>query len=353
MSISQQQVMDALSKVKDPAQNKSITALGMISGLQISDNGEILFMIEVDPARGAELEPLRQKAEKRVTKIKGVTKVTAVLTAEHKPSAPAPADPHGLNKTPMLTPHIKHIIAIASGKGGVGKSTIAANLAVALAKDKALKIGLLDADIYGPSQPLMMGLSGQKPGGKDGAIEPITAYNVKTMSIGFMLKDNAPLIWRGPMVQSALIQLIRDVNWGTEDSPLDILIVDMPPGTGDAQLTMAQKVPLAGAIIVSTPQDIALLDARKGLEMFKKVSVPVLGMIENMSTHICSNCGHEEHIFGHGGAKTEAKKLNIEFLGEIALSTDIRLNGDKGTPVALKSTLFDKIAEKVISSLEQ
>ena len=350
--VTQQHVMDALSAIQDPEKKQSITTLGMISGLQISESGEILFMIEVDPKRGPTLEPLRQEAEQIVAKITGVKKVTAVLTAQSKQTQQKAADPHGINKIPLLQPNIKHIIAVASGKDGVGKSTIAANLAVALAKNKNLKIGLLDADIYGPSQPRMMGLEGQKPHStNDDQIVPLSAHNVKTMSIGFMLNNNAPLIWRGPMVQSAIIQLNRDVKWGTLNNPLDILIVDMPPGTGDAQLTMAQKVPMAGAIIVSTPQDIALLDARKGIEMFNKVNVPILGMIENMSTHICSNCGHEDPIFGSGGVKEEAEKSGIPFLGEIPLSANIRLNGDDGTPIATNNDQFDDIAIELKNSL--
>jgi len=356
-ALSRDSIIRALDSVIEPEQKQSITALGMVSGLQISDSGEVLFMIEVDPQKGPALEPLRQQAEQAVASIKGVGKVTAVLTAQRStPDQPAPSkapDPHGIGKIPALNPPIKHIIAVASGKGGVGKSTAAANLAVALAKNKKLKIGLLDADIYGPSQPRMMGLSGKKPKQKNDKIEPLTAHKVKTMSIGFMMDDETPLVWRGPMVQTALIQLFRDVNWGSEQDPLDILIVDMPPGTGDAQLTLAQKIPVAGAIIVSTPQDIALLDARKAIEMFQKTGVPTLGIIENMSTHICSNCGHEEHIFGHGGAKSEAEKRGVPFLGEIPLSLAIRENGDKGKPSALKSDHFDEIAQQIISALAQ
>lgn len=351
-SISQKQILDALDHVTDPHNGQSITAQGMISGLRINKGNEVLFMIEVDPARGASMEPLRQEAENKIKAIKGISKVTAVLTAQ-KPAQQQPApDPHGINKIPALQPHIKHIIAIASGKGGVGKSTIAANLAIAIAKNSDLSVGLLDADIYGPSQPRIMGMEGQKPDSDNKTIEPLTAHGIKLMSIGFLLQDNAPLIWRGPMVQSAIIQLIRDVNWGTKENPLDILIIDMPPGTGDAQLTIAQKVPMAGAVVVSTPQDIALLDARKGIEMFNKVDIPVLGIIENMSTHICSKCGHEEHIFGNGGAKKEAEERGVNFLGEIPLSLSIREDSDNGKPPAINSNHFDGIAEKLIASLK-
>ena len=333
-------ILQALSRVMDPDRAADVVTLGMISGLNINPAGEVLFIITVDPARGPKLETLRQQAEQAVLNIPGVTKVTAILTAERSPvSAPASAsasaasDPHGMNKNPRLD-HlpIRHIIVVASGKGGVGKSTVAANLAVALAQ-AGYKTGLLDADIYGPSQPLMMGLRGRKPPQQNNKIEPLIAHGVKVVSIGFMVDSEAPLVWRGPMVQTAIYQLLRDVNWGSPQDPLDILVVDMPPGTGDAQLTMAQKVPLAGAVIVSTPQDIALIDARKGLEMFRKVNVPVLGLIENMSVYICPSCGHADHIFGHGGAKAEAARLQCPFLGEIPLHKDIRILGDNGTPI--------------------
>jgi ATP-binding protein involved in chromosome partitioning len=319
----------------------------MVSGLQISEGGDVLFALEVDPERGPHLENLRQAAEKAVAALKGVRKVTVVLTAqnENQPSAVGSKRPSQIEG---LVPGVKKIVAVASGKGGVGKSTLAANLAISLSKNGHKKIGLLDADIYGPSQPRMMGLAGQKPGGEEGKIEPLDAYGIKVMSIGFMINDEAPLIWRGPMVQSAIVQLMRDVNWGE----LDILVVDMPPGTGDAQLTMAQKVPLAGAVIISTPQDIALLDARKAVEMFKKVNVPILGIVENMSTHICKNCGHEDHIFGHGGAKLEAEKLGVKFLGDIPLDLSIRQNADEGKPAIEHSEVFRKIADGVIEALK-
>ncbi len=337
--VAEERILNALGQVRDPQAGRDIVALGMVSGIQIGNDSDVVFMIEVDPARGPSLEPLRQEAERVVAALPGVGKVTAVLTAERAASKPAPSkavpDPHGMNKNPPLELPIKHIIAVASGKGGVGKSTVAANLAVALGRTH--KVGLLDADIYGPSQPRMMGLvdkhgAGQKPEQIDGQIEPFTAHGIKIMSIGFMVDQKEALIWRGPMVQTALYQLLRDVNWGMQESPLDILIVDMPPGTGDAQLTLAQKVPVTGAVIVSTPQDIALIDARKAVAMFQKTNVPILGIIENMSTHVCSSCGHEEHIFGHGGARAEAKKLGVPFLGEIPLSAHIRARSDAGEP---------------------
>lgn len=331
MSVSHDKIMKALAGV-------SGLEPGMIAGVQEVE-GHVVVMIEVDPAKGAALEPMRQQAERAVAKLSGIKKVTAILTAER--AAQAKTD-----KNPVGKLEIKNLIAVASGKGGVGKSTVAANLAMALAR-AGYRTGLLDADIYGPSQPLMMGLKGCKPDGEEGKINPLEAHGVKVMSIGFMVKDEAPLIWRGPMVQSAIVQLLRDVEWGA----LDYLIIDLPPGTGDAQLTMAQKVPLTGAVIVSTPQDIALLDARKGLEMFRKVNVRVFGMIENMSTHVCSNCGHEEHIFGHGGAKKEAEKLGVPFLGEIPLSIDIRVSGDEGRPAV--QDVFDGIAARVIAAQAQ
>lgn len=345
-SIAKEKIFEVLKTVRDPERDGDIVSLGMISGIQTSAKGEVVFMIEVDAARGPKLEPLRQEAEAAVRALPGVSRVTAVLTAQKKVSH----DPHGIEKNPKLKLPVRHIIAVASGKGGVGKSTVAANLAISLAKNSRKKIGLLDADIYGPSQPKMMGLEARKPGfDKDGKIIPLEAYGLKVMSIGFMIEAEAPLIWRGPMVQSSLYQMMRDVNWGTMEEPLDILIVDMPPGTGDAQLTLAQKVDVAGAVIVSTPQDIALIDARKAVEMFRKVNVPILGLIENMSTHFCTNCGHEEHIFGHGGARSEAERLGVPFLGEILLSAAIRADSDAGRPAP--QNVFLEIADRVISAL--
>jgi len=365
--LNHKQILEALKVIKSPDTDADIVAAGMVSGVQIGVDGDVLFMIEVDPQQGGALEPLRQQAEAVVSNLKDVQKVTAVLTAEKTafqtpPANDAPAsvsggakmDPHGMGKNPRLSLPVKKIIAVASGKGGVGKSTIAANLAMSLAKNSQLKIGLLDADIYGPSQPKMFGLEGHKPEFTDEKmIIPPEAYGLKVMSIGFMVDAEKALVWRGPMVQSAIYQLFRDVEWAGknemgEDDPLDVLIVDMPPGTGDAQLTLAQKVPVDGAVIVSTPQDIALLDARKGVEMFQAVEVPILGVIENMSTHICTNCGHEEHIFGHGGARKEAEKLGVPFLGEIPLSADIRAKSDVGEPFGLSDEIVSSIQGTIL-----
>lgn len=358
MSVAQAQILEALKKIVDPDTGKDILTLGWIQGLVVRD-GHVGFSLEVDPARGAKLEPLRKAAEQAVEKIPGVLSVTAVLTAQ-KGSAPATQKGHGHSHGPaqgagakQLVPGVKAIVAVASGKGGVGKSTTATNIAVALAR-KGLKVGLLDADVYGPSQPRMLGLSG-RPDSPDGKIlAPMSNHGVACMSMGFLVPEDTPMIWRGPMVMGALEQMLRDVAWGE----LDIMIVDMPPGTGDAQLTMAQRVPLAGAVIVSTPQDIALLDARKGLNMFRKVDVPVLGIVENMSYHICSNCGHREHIFGHGGAHAEADKLGVPFLGEVPLHIAIRETSDGGTPIVASqpesahAAAYRAIADKVWAAVE-
>ena len=337
--ISEAAVLTALKTVKEPAKGQDIVSLGMVSGLIIKD-GNVGFAIEVDPRQGGAMEPLRKAAEKAVHDLPGVTSVTAVLTAERaapsgSSSGQAPQQAaQGAKAGPggAMVPGIRAIVAVASGKGGVGKSTVTTNLALALAQ-QGLKVGVLDADIYGPSQPRMLGISG-RPTSPDGKIlNPMENYGVKCMSMGFLVAEDTPMIWRGPMVQSALQQMLRDVDWGE----LDILVVDMPPGTGDAQLTMAQQVPLTGAVIVSTPQDIALLDARKGLNMFRKVDVPVLGIVENMSVFVCPNCGHESHIFSHGGAKREAERLGMEFLGEIPLDIEIRETSDGGRPVVVSN----------------
>ena len=336
--VSEQQILEALKQIPDPDRGGNIVDRGMISGLVLRD-GHVGFSIEVDPARGPHLEPLRKAAERAVEALDGVLSVSAVLTAQRQAAGPQPTRPapqghghghgHGQAKEPLIT-GVKAIVAVASGKGGVGKSTTAVNLACALAAE-GLTVGLLDADVYGPSLPRLLGISG-KPRSADGKIiEPMRRHGISCMSMGFLVPEDTPMIWRGPMVMGALQQMLRDVAWG----PLDIMVVDMPPGTSDAQLTMAQSVPLAGAVIVSTPQDIALLDARKGLNMFRKVEVPVLGIIENMSYFCCPNCGHRTDIFSHGGAQREAASLGTEFLGEIPLDIAIRETSDAGTPIVV------------------
>ncbi len=341
-AVTQDQVLAALGQVMDPDRRQDIVSLGMVAGVTVRE-GHVGFAIEVDPQRGPKLEPLRKAAERAVERLEGVLSVTAVLTAEAAPQRGAPDRPtpraqagdrpaaHGAPAQPKaLVPGVRNIIAVASGKGGVGKSTTAVNLALALAAN-GLTVGLLDVDIYGPSMPRMLGISG-RPSSRDGKVlEPMQNYGIKCMSMGFMVPEETPMIWRGPMVMSAIQQMLRDVNWGE----LDIMVADLPPGTGDAQLTMAQQVPLSGAVIVSTPQDIALLDARKGLNMFRKVDVPVLGIVENMSYFLCPHCGERSDIFSHGGARREAEKLGVEFLGEVPLDIAIRETSDGGRPIVV------------------
>jgi ATP-binding protein involved in chromosome partitioning len=352
--VTRDDVLAALGKIVDPDKGHDIVSLNMVSGVQLRD-GHVTFAIEVERTRAPRLEALRNAAEKAVDALPGVLSVTAVLTAEKAPPRPAapytrpqqragmqaPAHGHGhgharaeagADAAPQkpAVAGVKHIIAVASGKGGVGKSTTAVNLALAL-KTLGLEVGVLDADIYGPSMPRMLGIAG-KPVSHDGkTLEPMENHGVKCMSMGFLVAEDTPTIWRGPMVMSALNQMLRGVNWGG----LDVMVVDMPPGTGDAQLTMAQQVPLAGAVIVSTPQDIALQDARKGLNMFRRVDVPVLGFIENMSYFLCPHCGERTDVFSHGGAKAEAAKLGVEFLGELPLDIAIRETSDGGHPIVI------------------
>jgi ATP-binding protein involved in chromosome partitioning len=347
-------VLKTLESVIDEAKGKDIVSLGMVSGIAVK-GGHVAFSLEIDPQRAAELEPLRKRAEQLVHALPGVLTVSAVLTAERGPAPQMPrVGGHASGSQEPLLTSVTSVIAIASGKGGVGKSTTAVNLALAL-KDLGLRVGLFDADIFGPSQPRMLGVQNLKPTSLDGKkMEPIDAYGIKVMSIGFMLAEDNPVVWRGLMVMGALEQLMRDVNWG----PLDVMVIDMPPGTGDTQLTISQRVKLAGAVIVSTPQDIALLDARKGLNMFRKVNVPVLGIIENMSVFICPNCGHEAHIFGHGGAKADALRLGVDFLGELPLDIAVRLSCDEGAPIVAAQPLgpvaaqYREIAEKIRAKLE-
>ena len=332
MPVTREDVMAVLARISTP-QGGTLVSRDMIRALVVEE-GVVRFVIESPSAEEARtLGPAQAAAEIAVRAIVGVASVSAVTTA-HGPAAKPPSLKIGQHPTPQAggpqkVSGVDRIIAVASGKGGVGKSTVASNLAVALAR-AGRRVGLLDADIYGPSQPRMMGVS-KRPASPDGKIiEPLHAHGVTMMSIGLMLKEDEAVIWRGPMIMGALQQLLSQVNWGR----LDILIIDLPPGTGDIQLTLCQRTQLTGAIVVSTPQDVALLDARKALDMFVKLKTPVLGLFVNMSTYICPGCGLEAHLFGHGGVAAEAQRLDLPFLGELPLNIEVRLASDAGTPIA-------------------
>jgi ATP-binding protein involved in chromosome partitioning len=352
MAVQRNDVLHVLQSVKLP-DGRNIIDAEMVRALTL-DGDTVRFVIEVPAEDGPKMEPLRLAAEQAVQAMAGVGRVSVLLTA-HSAAPKAPPPPNlkvGGHPKPAANNQkiagVDRILAIASGKGGVGKSTVSSNLAVALAR-QGRRVGLLDADIHGPSQPRMMGVN-KRPASPDGkTIIPLQAHGVTLMSIGLMLKEDEAVIWRGPMLMGALQQMLGQVQWGE----LDVLIVDLPPGTGDVQLTLSQKTEVTGAIVVSTPQDVALLDARKALNMFDKMKTPVLGMIENMSHYTCPNCGHEAHIFGHGGAKAEAEKLGLPFLGEIPLELDIRLAGDSGTPIAATDSphgdAYSRIAERLIA----
>ncbi|PZN16764.1 MAG: ATPase [Proteobacteria bacterium] len=377
MTVSKDQVLEQLRRVKGPDLQSNIVDLGLVSEIIIKDQ-RVYFSITVPIERAQELEPLRQAAEKVVKEIPGVSGVTAVLTAETQGGSRA-AQPQGAGsrvvehprvqqariaaqsgrpgglagRQASTVPGVKHLIAVASGKGGVGKSTTAVNLALGF-RAIGLNAGILDADIYGPSQPRLLGLSGRPQVISGNTVNPMKGYGLQVMSMGFLVDESTPIIWRGPMVVSALNQMLREVAWDN----LDVLVIDMPPGTGDVQLTMAQQVPLSGAVIVSTPQDLALIDARKGLNMFRKVDVPVLGIIENMSYFICPKCGERSDIFGHGGAEHEAVKLGVPFLGAVPLHMEIRSRSDSGQPIVATNPesphaqIYREIAAKTWNELQ-
>ena len=343
--VSRKYIEEALGKIELPDGSGNLVSSERIENILIND-GAVIISIMANAQEARKLEPIRKAAEIAAQSVTGVTRATAVLTAEK--SADEPTTTSRPRPAPQQeVPGIDKIIAIASGKGGVGKSTTAVNVALGLA-EKGYKVGLLDADIYGPSIPHLMGIH-EKPKAEGKQMFPIEKHGIKVISIGFLIEEDSPMIWRGPIATRALSQLLRDCKWGE----LDYLVIDMPPGTGDIHLTMVQQVPLAGAIIVSTPQDIALIDARKGLNMFRKVEVPILGLIENMSTFICPNCGERSDIFGHGGAREEAEKLNVPFLGEVPLHMEIRSRSDNGDPIVISKpdTEHAEIYMDIVSGL--
>jgi len=361
MTVSKEQVLAALAKVPSPA-GTPLPDASVLSDVVVSE-GKVFFSLTVDAAAVNAWEPVRKAAEDAVRGVPGVQSALVALTAERS-AAPAGRSPHraaqttgregqAADKAQPGIPGVDAIIAVASGKGGVGKSTTAVNLALGL-RDLGLKVGMLDADIYGPSLPKLLAIK-EKPQTIGGTrLKPIDRYGLTAMSIGFLIDEETPMIWRGPMVMSAITQMLREVEWGT----LDVLVVDMPPGTGDAQLTMAQQVPLRGAVIVSTPQDLALIDARRGVAMFKRVNVPVLGVVENMSYFLCPSCGTRSDIFGHGGARHEAERLGVPFLGEVPLHMSIREKSDTGLPVVATdpdgahALVYRDIAAKVLAQLK-
>ncbi|TDL79508.1 iron-sulfur cluster carrier protein ApbC [Palleronia sediminis] len=352
MSVTRDEVLDILKALTHPGTGTDLVAADAVRALTV-DEGRIRFVLEVAPEHAAAMEPVRLEAVERLEALAGKGQVSAIMTAHATKGPPPDLKIGGAARAqtgPQKLPGVKAVIAVASGKGGVGKSTVSANLAVALAAE-GKKVGMLDADVYGPSQPRMLGITG-RPASPDGkTILPLRNHGVTLMSIGLMTKEDEAVVWRGPMLMGALQQMLAQVQWGQ----LDVLIVDLPPGTGDVQMTLAQKTEVAGAIVVSTPQDIALLDARKALDMFGKMNVKVMGMIENMSAYICPNCGHEAHIFGHGGARADAERLGLPFLGEIPLDLEIRSAGDGGAPIVAskpespQAQAFRDIARRLIA----
>ena len=353
-TLTQDDVLSVLKRIAAPDGRGNLVSAGLVSDIAIK-GGTVMFALTTSPQHVRTMENLRGAVEKAVLAIPGVEKAMVALTAERAPGQPAQAPAASTAAKANGVPGIKHLIAVASGKGGVGKSTTAINLALAL-HSLGLKVAVLDADVYGPSMPRLFGLTGKpEPSDAQGKkMKPMTRYGVELMSIGFLVPEDTAMIWRGPMVMSALTQLLRETEW----SEADVMVIDMPPGTGDVQLTLAQQTPLAGAVIVSTPQDLALIDARKGLNMFRKVNVPVIGIVENMSYFVCTKCGERHEIFGHGGARDEAARIGVPFLGEIPLDKEVRLRSDSGEPVvatqpdSMHAAIYRDVARHVWAALE-
>jgi ATP-binding protein involved in chromosome partitioning len=353
-AITKDLVIAELKRIAAPDGRGNIVSAGLVSEIAIND-GQVMFALNANPQHIKAMEQLQAFVQNAVSALPGVTKAIVALTAERAPVREVGPKVSSAQTLKNGIPGIKHLIAVASGKGGVGKSTTAINLALAL-KSLGLKVAVLDADVYGPSMPKLFGLKG-KPLASDASgkrMKPMERFGVEVASIGFLVEEDTAMIWRGPMVMSALTQLLREVEW----AETDVMVIDMPPGTGDAQLTLAQQTPLAGAVIVSTPQDLALIDARKGINMFNKVNVPLLGIIENMSYFMCGKCGERHEIFGHGGAKAEAHKLGVPFLGEVPLDIELRKRSDSGEPMVATdptsphSQIYIDIAKQVWAALE-
>ena len=352
-NITEELILKTLSEVKDPSQSKDIVSLGLVSNVNIKDSN-VSVTLEVPVHRGSAMEPIRKLAQEKILKIKGVTSATVVVTAhESKKKSTISLTDKDDTIEKIIESKVKRFVAVGSGKGGVGKSTTSVNLAIAL-KLEGYSVGLLDADVYGPSLPRMLGVSGRPASVGGDMVAPLQNFGISLMSMGLLVPDDTAMIWRGPMVQSALTQMLNSVAWGD----LDVIVIDLPPGTGDIQISLAQQVNLAGAVIVSTPQDIALLDVVKALTMFQKANVPIIGMIENMSYWSCPDCGRVDHIFGKGGVKAEAKKRGLDLLGEIPISAEVRKSSDSGIPIiisdpeSIQSKNYRIIAKSIIKSVK-